>query len=41
MGKYQVGPVPTSIFVDEDGKVQSVVLGAMNYDMMMQRYEDL
>ncbi|ARI75777.1 redoxin domain-containing protein [Halobacillus mangrovi] len=41
MGKYQVGPVPTSIFVDEDGKVQSFVLGAMNYDMMMQRYEDL
>ncbi|WP_173917502.1 redoxin domain-containing protein [Halobacillus sp. Marseille-Q1614] len=41
MGLYQVGPVPTSVFIDPEGKVQSVMLGAMNYDIMMQRYEEL
>ncbi|KHE71328.1 alkyl hydroperoxide reductase [Halobacillus sp. BBL2006] len=41
MAKYQVGPVPTSVFIDGEGRVQSVILGAMNYDIMMQRYEEL
>ncbi|MCA1011899.1 redoxin domain-containing protein [Halobacillus halophilus] len=39
--KYQINPVPTSVFVDEDGKIDSVMLGAMNYDMMLQRLEAL
>ncbi|MGP4075997.1 redoxin domain-containing protein [Halobacillus sp. K22] len=39
--KYQINPVPTSVFVDEDGKIDSVMLGAMNYDMMLQRLEEL
>lgn len=39
--KYQINPVPTSVFVDEDGKIDSVMLGAMNYDMMLQRVEEL
>ncbi|MFD1019229.1 redoxin domain-containing protein [Thalassobacillus hwangdonensis] len=38
---YQIQPVPTSIFIDEEGRIQSIALGAMNYDMMIQRYEDL
>nr|WP_255437590.1 redoxin domain-containing protein [Thalassobacillus sp. CUG 92003] len=41
MAKYKVSPVPTSIFVDENGTIQSVMLGAMNYDMMIKRYEEL
>ncbi|WP_082235278.1 redoxin domain-containing protein [Halobacillus massiliensis] len=41
MGLYEIGPVPTSVFIDAEGKVQSVMLGGMNYDMMMQRYEEL
>ncbi|RWZ58732.1 redoxin domain-containing protein [Halobacillus fulvus] len=39
--QYQIIPVPTSIFIDEEGRVQSVVKGAMNYDMMVQRYRNL
>ena len=39
--KYEINPVPTSVFVDEDGKIDSVMLGAMNYDMMLQRLEEL
>ncbi|MCA0971289.1 redoxin domain-containing protein [Halobacillus litoralis] len=38
---YQIVPVPTSIFIDAEGRVQSVIRGAMNYDMMLQRYSDL
>ncbi|MCP3030103.1 redoxin domain-containing protein [Halobacillus sp. A1] len=38
---YEVNPVPTSVFIDEEGKIQSVMLGAMNYDMMLQRLEEL
>lgn len=38
---YEVNPVPTSIFVDEEGKIGSVMLGAMNYDMMIQRLEEM
>lgn len=39
--EYQVNPVPTSVFIDEEGKVQSIVQGAMNYDLMLQRYNAL
>ncbi|GGF25432.1 hypothetical protein GCM10010954_25420 [Halobacillus andaensis] len=38
--QYEVNPVPTSVFIDEDGKIQSVMMGAMNYDMMLQRLEE-
>lgn len=41
MGQYEVGPVPTSIFVDREGKVQSVILGAMNKDLMEQRLQEM
>ncbi|SDJ34130.1 redoxin domain-containing protein [Salimicrobium halophilum] len=40
-GLYEVGPVPTSVFVDREGKVQSVILGAMNKDLMKQRLEEM
>ncbi|MFC7061980.1 redoxin domain-containing protein [Halobacillus seohaensis] len=39
--KYEINPVPTSVFIDEEGRVQSVMMGAMNYDMMLQRLEEL
>lgn len=39
--EYQINPVPTSIFVDKEGKISSVMLGAMNYDMMVQRLEEM
>lgn len=41
MAKYEVGPVPTSVFIDKEGKVQSVILGAMNKDLMEQRLEEM
>ncbi|WLR48051.1 redoxin domain-containing protein [Halobacillus litoralis] len=39
--QYEVNPVPTSVFVDEEGKISSVMLGAMNYDMMVQRMAEM
>ncbi|MBA2175336.1 redoxin domain-containing protein [Halobacillus locisalis] len=38
---YQIRPVPTSIFIDEEGRLQAIVRGAMNYDMMIQRFNAL
>ncbi|CDQ20637.1 redoxin domain-containing protein [Halobacillus karajensis] len=39
--KYEINPVPTSIFVNEEGKISSVMLGVMNYDRMVQRLEEM
>ncbi|WP_347862058.1 redoxin domain-containing protein [Salimicrobium sp. PL1-032A] len=40
-GMYEVGPVPTSVFVDREGHVQSVILGAMNKDLMEQKLDEM
>ncbi|SDZ93898.1 Peroxiredoxin [Thalassobacillus cyri] len=39
--QYQIKPIPTSYFIDSEGYIQYVALGAMNYDLMLQQYEQM
>ncbi len=39
--QYEIKPIPTSYFVDSEGYIQYVALGAMNYDLMIQQYEQM
>ncbi len=39
--QYEIKPIPTSYFVDSEGYIQYVALGAMNYDLMLQQYEQM
>ncbi|MFG6113568.1 redoxin domain-containing protein [Halobacillus sp. MO56] len=39
--QYQIKPIPTSYFIDSKGYIQYVALGAMNYDLMLQQYEQM
>ncbi|SFQ42028.1 TlpA family protein disulfide reductase [Salibacterium halotolerans] len=40
-GKYNIQPVPTSFFIDSEGTVQHINIGAMNEDMMKSELEKL
>lgn len=37
--QYQIVAYPTSFMIDSNGRIQSVVMGAMNYDFMVQGFE--
>ena len=37
--EYQIIAYPTSYMIDSNGRIQSVVLGALNYDFMVQKFE--
>jgi len=37
--QYQVVAYPTSFMIDSNGRIQSVVAGALNYDFMVQEFE--
>ncbi|WP_368504911.1 redoxin domain-containing protein [Alkalihalophilus sp. As8PL] len=38
---YQIQPIPTSYFIDSNGRVHSVALGALTKEMMVQRIEEM
>ncbi|WP_280771474.1 redoxin domain-containing protein [Salipaludibacillus daqingensis] len=38
---YDIQPVPTSYMIDSQGRVQSIALGALNKEMMVQRFENM
>lgn len=38
---FQVSAYPTSYMIDSEGRIQSVVIGAMNYDLMLQEIEKM
>jgi len=38
---YDIQPVPTSYMIDTEGRVQSIALGALNKEMMVQRFENM
>ncbi|MCE7793958.1 redoxin domain-containing protein [Salipaludibacillus sp. CUR1] len=40
-GIYDIQPIPTSYMIDSEGKVQSIAFGALNKDMMVQRFENM
>jgi len=37
--EYQIVAYPTSFMIDSNGRIQSVVMGALNYDFMVQEFE--
>lgn len=37
--EYRVVAYPTTYMIDSDGRIQSIVMGAMNYDFMVQQLE--
>ncbi|MFD2629061.1 peroxiredoxin family protein [Oceanobacillus kapialis] len=37
--QYQIIAYPTTYMIDSDGRIQSVMKGAMNYDLMVQQFE--
>lgn len=39
--KYQIQPIPTSYMIDSNGKIQHIALGAMNYEMMVEQFNDM
>ncbi len=39
--KYQIQPIPTSYMIDTNGKIQHIALGAMNYEMMVDQFNDM
>ncbi|PSL43219.1 peroxiredoxin [Salsuginibacillus halophilus] len=38
---YDIQPVPTSYFIDTEGRVQHVALGAVNQAFMLQQFNDM
>ena len=36
---YQIMAYPTSFMIDSNGRIQSIVMGALNYDFMVQKFE--
>ncbi|SHF83342.1 peroxiredoxin family protein [Ornithinibacillus halophilus] len=38
---YRIQPIPTSFFIDSNGRVHSFTYGAMNYDQMVQEFEKM
>lgn len=40
-GLYQIQPVPTSYMIDSNGIVHNKAMGALNYDQMLQQYEQM
>lgn len=36
---YEIKPIPTSYLIDDDGVIQNMALGAINYEMMIQGFE--
>ncbi len=38
---YQIVAYPTSFMIDSNGRIQFLMMGAMNYDMMVQQFEML
>src|SRR5690625_251012 len=36
---YAIKPIPTSYLIDEDGIIQNMAQGALNYEMMIQGFE--
>lgn len=36
---YQIKPIPTSFLIDEEGVIQNMAYGALNYEMMIQGFE--
>ncbi|SES15316.1 Peroxiredoxin [Salipaludibacillus aurantiacus] len=40
-GIYDIQPIPTSYMIDSEGKVQSIAFGALNKDMMVQRFDNM
>ncbi|KGX84870.1 peroxiredoxin family protein [Pontibacillus marinus] len=39
--KYQIQPIPTSYMIDSNGKIQHIALGAMNYEMMVDQFNNM
>lgn len=39
--RYKIQPIPTSFMIDSEGKVHNVAYGALNYDLMIQEYENM
>ncbi|WP_338657086.1 TlpA disulfide reductase family protein (plasmid) [Sporosarcina psychrophila] len=37
--EYQIAAYPTSFMIDSNGRIQTIVMGAMNYDFMVQEFE--
>ncbi|UCZ53558.1 redoxin domain-containing protein [Bacillus shivajii] len=40
-GLYEIQPIPTSYMIDTEGRVQSIAFGALNKEMMVQRFENI
>ena len=38
---YQIQPIPTSFMIDSEGRIQSIAMGPMNKDMMLQRFSEM
>jgi thiol-disulfide isomerase/thioredoxin len=38
---YQIQPIPSSYFIDTNGRIHSVALGALTKEMMVQRIEEM
>ena len=38
---YEIKPIPTSYMIDSNGIIRYKVMGAMNYDLMVQEYEKM
>ncbi|MFC3040476.1 TlpA family protein disulfide reductase [Virgibacillus xinjiangensis] len=39
--EYKVQAYPTTYMIDSEGRIQSRMMGAMNYDMMVERLEEM
>mgnify|MGYP001432771688 FL=1 len=39
--RYKIQPIPTTFMIDSEGKVHNVAYGALNYDLMIQEYENM
>ena len=33
---YNIQPIPTSYIIDENGRIQNKIIGALNYELMVQ-----
>lgn len=40
-GPYKINPIPTTYFLDKTGRIYYKMVGPMNYDFMMTKYEEL
>lgn len=38
---YEIQPIPSSYLIDSEGRVQSIALGALNKDMIIQRFANM